>query len=142
MLNFFYLFLKKYIPDRHFELLETDTDSIYFSISKENLDDCVSPHLKPNYFREKLKWLTSEVCPEHEEVLIQCKIENKEWDTRPCCSSFEAFDKRTLGKRRWNMKEKTKFDLLPSPIFPKEKRTNKYVKGCLLPRTLSPLINT
>ena len=50
MLKFFYLFLKKYIPDRHFELLKTDTDSIYFSISKENLNDCVPPHLKPNYF--------------------------------------------------------------------------------------------
>ena len=55
MLKFFYLFLKKYIPDRHFELLETDTDSIYFSISKENLNDCVPPHLKPNYFHDKLK---------------------------------------------------------------------------------------
>ena len=71
MLKFFYLFLKKYIPDRHFELLETDTDSIYFSISKENLDDCVPPHLKASYFRDKLKWLTSEVCPNHEETFIQ-----------------------------------------------------------------------
>ena len=71
MLKFFYLFLKKYIPDRHFELLETDTDSIYFSISKENLNDYVPHHLKPNYFRNKLKWLTSEVCPEHEEAFIQ-----------------------------------------------------------------------
>ena len=98
MLKFLYLFLKKYIPDRHFELLETDTDSIYFSITKENLDDCVPPHLKPNYFRDKLKWLTSEMCPEHEEAFIQCKIEDKEWKTRPCCSFFEAFDKRTLGE--------------------------------------------
>ena len=52
MLKFFYLFLKKYIPDCHFELLEIDTDSIYFSISKKNMDDCVTPHLKPNYFRD------------------------------------------------------------------------------------------
>ena len=78
MLKLFYLFLKKYILDRHFELLETNTDSIYFSISKENLDDRVPPHLKPNYFRDKLKWLISEVCPEHKEAFIQCKIENKE----------------------------------------------------------------
>ena len=55
MLKFFYLFLKKYIPYRHFKLLETDTDSIHFSISKENLDDCTPPHLKPSYFRDKLK---------------------------------------------------------------------------------------
>ena len=55
MLKFFYLFLKKYISDRHFELLETDTDSIYFSINKENLDDCVPPHLKASYFRDIIK---------------------------------------------------------------------------------------
>ena len=53
MLKFFYLFLKKYIPDHHLEQLETDTDSIYFSINKENLDDYVPPHLKPNLFRDK-----------------------------------------------------------------------------------------
>ena len=78
MLRFLYLFLKKYIPDCHFELLETDIDSIYFSISKENLDDYVPPHLKPHYFCDKLKWMTSEVCPEHKGAFIQCKIEDKE----------------------------------------------------------------
>ena len=42
MLKFFYLFLKKYIPDRCFEMLERVTDSMYFSLSCESLDDCVS----------------------------------------------------------------------------------------------------
>ena len=74
MLKFFYLFLKKYVPDRYFELLETDTDSIYFSINKKNLDDCVPRHLKSNYRINKLKWLTSEACPKHEEAYIQCKM--------------------------------------------------------------------
>ena len=126
MLKFFYLFLKKYIPDRHFELLETDTDSIYFSISKENVDDCVSLHLKSNYFRDKLKWLTSEVCPEHEEAFIQCKIENKEWDTRPCCSSFEAFDKRTLGKMKVEYEGKNQV-CLASKFYFCQGETNKQV---------------
>ena len=141
MLKFFFLFLKKYIPDRHFDLLETDTDSIYFSISRENLDDCVPSHLKPNYFRDKLKWLTSEVCPNHEEAFIQCKIENKAWDAQPCCSSFEAFDKRTLGKMKVEYEGKNQGCLASKSIFAKEKRTNKFVKGCLLPKTLSPLMN-
>ena len=100
MLKFFYLFLKKYIPDRHFELLEIDTDFIYFSISKENLDDCVPTHLKAIYFRDKLKWLTSEVCPNHEETFIQRKLEGEKWDAQPCCTTFELFDKRTLGKMK------------------------------------------
>ena len=40
MLKFFYLFLKKYIPDRCFELLESDTDLLCFSISRQSLNDC------------------------------------------------------------------------------------------------------
>ena len=35
------------------------------------------------------------------------------------------------------MKEKIKFALLPNLIFAKEKRTNKFVKGCLLLKTLT-----
>ena len=126
VLKFFYLFLKKYIPDRHFELLETDTNSIYFSISKENLDDYVPPHLKPNYFRDKLKWLTSKVCPEHEEAFIQCKIENKEWDARPCCSSFVAFDNRTLGKMKVEYEGDNQVCLASKSYFC-EGETNKQV---------------
>ena len=110
MLKLFYLFLKKYIPDQHFELLESDTDSIYFSIGKEKLDDCVSLHLKGNYFQDKLMWLTFKACPEQEEAFIQCKIQGKEWDMHPCCSTFETFDKRW----RWNTKEtnKTIFEIV------------------------------
>ena len=68
--NVFYF--KKYIPDWHFKLLETDTDSMYFIIIEENLDNSVPPYLKPNYFINKLKWLTSEACPEHEKAFIRC----------------------------------------------------------------------
>ena len=129
MLKFFYLFLKKYIPDRHFELLETDTDSIYFSISRENLDDCVPSHLKPNYFRDKLKWLTSEVCPNHEEAFIQCKIENKAWDAQPCCSSFEAFDKRTLGKMKVEYEGKNQVCLASKSYFCQGETNKQVCKG-------------
>ena len=57
MLKFFYLFLKKYIPDRCFEMLESDTDSMYFSLSRESSDDCVPEELKTSYFRDKLIWM-------------------------------------------------------------------------------------
>ena len=39
MLKFFYLFLKKYIPNRCFEMLESDTNSMYFSLSRESIND-------------------------------------------------------------------------------------------------------
>ena len=38
MLKFFYCFLKKCIPERCFDLLESDTDSIYFTISRRSLE--------------------------------------------------------------------------------------------------------
>ena len=60
-LKFFYCFLKKYIPERCFELLESDTDSMYFAISRRSLDDCVPEHLKAEYFRARLRWLPAEL---------------------------------------------------------------------------------
>ena len=101
--NVFYF--KKYIPDRHFELLEIDTDSIYFIISEENLDNSVPPYLKPNYFINKLKWLTSEAFLEHEEAFIRCKIWSKVWDIQPDCSKFELFDKITISKMKVKYEE-------------------------------------
>ena len=38
MWKLFYCFLKKYIPEHCFELLESDTDSMYFAISRRSLD--------------------------------------------------------------------------------------------------------
>ena len=57
MLKFFYCFLKKYIPERCFELLKSDTDSMYFAISRRSLDDCVLKDLKEEYSRARLCWL-------------------------------------------------------------------------------------
>ena len=40
-LKLYYYCLKKYVADEDFILLESDMDSLYFSISKENLENCV-----------------------------------------------------------------------------------------------------
>ena len=122
MLKFFHLFLKKYIPDRHFKLLETNTYNTYFlllvkiSISKKNLDDCVPPHLKANYWKDKLKWLTSEVYSKHEEAYIRCKIQDDEWKSLT-------------------------FVRLPNLISVNGKQTSKSEKECPSHKILSPLIN-
>ena len=138
MLKFFYLFLKKYIPDRHFELLETDTDSIYFSISKENLDNCVPPHLKASYFRDNLKWLTLEVCPNHKETFIQRKLEGEEWDAQPCCISFELFYKITLGKMKLKYEGDNQICLASKSYFCKGETNKQVCKGMSIAQ--NPLI--
>ena len=122
----------------------TDTDSIYFSITKENLDDCVPPHVKPNYFRYKLKWLTSEVCPNHDEAFIQCKIENKEWDIQPCCSSLKAFDKRKLGKMKVKYKGKNQVCLASKSYFCQGETNKQVCKGVSIaqnPLTFNQYLN-
>ena len=48
---------QNYILDRCFELLESDTDLLYFSISRPSLDDCVPEYLKEAYFKDKLIWM-------------------------------------------------------------------------------------
>ena len=88
-----------------------------FSISKENLDDCVPPHLKASYFRDKLKWLTLEVSSNHEETFIQRKLEGEEWDAQPCCTSFELFDKKTLGKMKLEYKGDNQICLASKSYF-------------------------
>ena len=41
MLQFCYKFLYRFRKENYFELVQMDTDSMYFGLSVEKLDDCV-----------------------------------------------------------------------------------------------------
>ena len=90
MLKFFYYFLKKYIPERCFELLESDTDSMYFAISRRSLDDCVPENLKEEYFRDRHRWLPAEACPQHVENYIRQRTAGQDWKTDRQTSLFHT----------------------------------------------------
>ena len=79
-------------------MLESDTDSMYFSLSHGNMDDCVPEELKTLYFWDKLIWMSAEACPKHEEQYIKCRSKGKSWTMEQCCLDFNSFDKRSLGK--------------------------------------------
>ena len=49
MLEFAYDFMLKYIERPLFQYLYCDTDSLYFSFSRESLDECVKPHMREEY---------------------------------------------------------------------------------------------
>jgi len=85
MLKFFYLFLKKFIPDRKFQLLESETDSLYFAISLLELEDCVPQHLRRQFFLEKKNWMSTEACYQHLNDYVETKVSGKEWKMQPCC---------------------------------------------------------
>ena len=97
MLKFFYCFLKKYVPERCFELLESDTDSMYFAISRRSLDDCVPEDVKEEYFRARLCWLPAEACLQHTESYIKQRTAGKDWEKQECYQKYNKFTQRTLG---------------------------------------------
>ena len=97
MLEFFYDFFQKYIPKTHFELLESDTDSVYFSLAKESLEDCIPSELRRSYFTEVHKWLPAESCETHRHEYIKAKSSGKTWNKKPCCEARTKFDVRTPG---------------------------------------------
>ena len=97
MLKFYYLFLKKFIPDRHFQLIKSDTDSYYFSFSKDSLDDCVPGNLRREYFTEKRLWMPTEVCDHHLKELVETKVSGNKWSPPTCCKERYIFQKRVGG---------------------------------------------
>lgn len=43
----------------HYELCQMDTDSLYFAISEESIDDCVKPEHKEEWVEAKKMWFPS-----------------------------------------------------------------------------------
>ena len=49
MLQFYYDFLGKYIDRRDYELIQMDTDSMYFALSYDTLEEAVKPELQREF---------------------------------------------------------------------------------------------
>ncbi len=57
MLQFYYIFIDKYIDRSDFELLEMDTDSNYFAFSEDSIEKLIKPHMRQEYENEKNDFL-------------------------------------------------------------------------------------
>ena len=55
--------------------MESNTDSLYFSISRQSLDDCLPDLLKEACFKDKIIWVPAEACSSHTNDYFQRKIE-------------------------------------------------------------------
>lgn len=86
MLRFYYNCLDYYVDRKHFELIEMDTDSYYFSLAKPTLDECVRPHLKEKYLNSIFKSCTN---GKHNPEII--------WFPRKCCQACMQWDRRVSG---------------------------------------------
>ena len=60
MLEFYYDFLNYYIPRPRFEILLTDTDSLYVAFSDLQWKDRISRPLYPQFLQERDRWLVSD----------------------------------------------------------------------------------
>ena len=86
MLAFYQEFLSKFIEKQDFEMLQMDTDSFYFSIAGNSLDEVIKPNLKQEYINQIMGHCNS-------------KDVNAEthWLPRKCCDLEGKYDSRTPG---------------------------------------------
>ena len=97
MLEFMFDCIDKYIDRRDYELLETDTDSLYMALSAESLELLVPEDKKEDFFRNYHKWFPAESCPEHRESYVDIKCKGGEWKLEECCEKLKLKNKRTPG---------------------------------------------
>ena len=58
ILQFYYDFLDHYLDRRDYELIQMDTDSMYFALLYDTLEEAVKPELKLQFESEKKQWLS------------------------------------------------------------------------------------
>ena len=81
----FWEFINKYLIYDYYQLMETDTDSLYIALARETLDECVKPELKAEWDQVKWKFLSSE----DNETMV---------DFNGYSITLRQYDKRTPGK--------------------------------------------
>ena len=57
MLQFYYEFLDYYLDRRDFELIQMDTDSMYFALAHDKFEEAIKPELKEQFEVDKKSWL-------------------------------------------------------------------------------------
>ena len=75
MLQFYYEFLDYYFDRRDFKLIQMDTDSMYFALSREKLEDAVRPGYEAQFEEDKKRWLAWDKWSNREPGLFKLKKE-------------------------------------------------------------------
>ena len=86
MLEFYYDCLCKYIPRNKFECVQMDTDSLYFGLAHQNLQDAVYPHLRSEFVKQ---------------IVGTCSVpreaDAQTFFPQTCCKKDALYAKRTPG---------------------------------------------
>ena len=102
MLQFYYEFLDFYLDRRDFELIQMDTDSMYFALSRERLEDAVHPGYETQFEEEKKRWLAWDKWSNRKPGLF--KLEKEATSGIALCSKCYHMEDQATGKAKVSSK--------------------------------------
>ena len=102
MLQFYYDFLDHYLDKRDYELIQMDTDSMYFALSYKTLEEAVKPEMRFKFEREKKKWLSWDKWSNREPGLF--KLESEGTRAIALCSKFYFVEDEQSGRAKMSSK--------------------------------------
>ena len=102
MLQFYYEFLDFYLDRRDFELIQMDTDSMYFALSRERLEDAIRPGYETQFEEEKKRWLAWDKWSNREPGLF--KLEKEATSGIALCSKCYHMEDQATGKAKVSSK--------------------------------------
>ena len=115
MLEFYYDCIVKYFNPNSFKLTETDTDSIYMAINKENIDECINQKYEKKFEKE---------------IFHSCHDLNyTQWFPMRCCPTHIAAGRREVGRFKLEF-EGTKMISLCSKSYIIENEEGKQNISC------------
>ena len=102
MLQFYYEFLDFYFDRRDFELIQMDTDSMYFAFSREKLEDAVRPGYEAQFEEDKKLWLAWDKWSNREPGLFM--LEKQATFGIALCSKCFYMEDRATGQAKVSSK--------------------------------------
>ena len=102
MLQFYYEFLNFYLDRRDFELIQMDTDSMYFALSRERLEDAIRPGYETQFEEEKKRWLAWNKWSNREPGLF--KLEKEGTHAIALCSKCYHIKDQATGQAKVSSK--------------------------------------
>ena len=106
MLQFYYDFLDCYVDRRDFELILMDTDSLYFVLSHDMMEEAVRPELVKEFNAEKNLWLSWNKWSSHEPGLFNLESEGAR--AIALCSKRYFVENEDSGKAKVSSKGMSK----------------------------------
>ena len=113
MLQFYYNFLDKYIDRRDYELIQMETDSMYFALSYATLEEAVKPELLKEFENHKKQWLSWDKWSNRELGLF--KLEKEGTRAIALCSKYYFVENEKSGKAKKSSKGVSQKQNMPPP---------------------------